>query len=92
MRCGWKSVLAMILATCAPIARKLFEKALDGDLQAIREIADGLDGKPAQAIERGNVSVEVLSDHELFAIIRGEPFAPIDGANRPLIGPPHAAK
>lgn len=33
------------------IARKLFEKALHGDLQAIREIADRLDGKPAQAIE-----------------------------------------
>jgi hypothetical protein len=28
------------------IARKLFEKALDGDLQAIREIADRLDGSP----------------------------------------------
>ncbi len=34
------------------IARKLFEKALAGDLQAIREIADRLDGKPVQAIER----------------------------------------
>jgi hypothetical protein len=60
------------------IARKLFEKALDGDLQAIREIADRLDGKPAQAIERGNASVEVLSDRELFAIIRGGSCEPLD--------------
>jgi hypothetical protein len=44
------------------VARKLFEKALDGDLSAIREIADRLDGKPAQAIERGDVPVEVRSD------------------------------
>jgi hypothetical protein len=32
------------------IAQKLFEKALDGDLSAIRETADRLDGKPAQAL------------------------------------------
>jgi hypothetical protein len=31
-----------------------------------------LDGKPSQAIERGDVTVEALSDRELFAIIRGE--------------------
>jgi hypothetical protein len=42
-----------------------------GDLQAIREVADRLDGKAAQGIERGDVSVEVLSDRELFAIISG---------------------
>ena len=52
------------------LSRKLLERALDGDLSAIREIADRLDGKPAQAIERGDVSVEVLSDRELVAIIR----------------------
>jgi hypothetical protein len=74
------------------IARKLLERALEGDLQAIREIADRLDGKPAQAIEHGDVQVDVLSDDELYAIIRGEPFAPIDGTNGRLIGPPDAAK
>jgi hypothetical protein len=31
------------------IAEKLAEKAEDGDLAAIRELADRLDGKPAQA-------------------------------------------
>jgi hypothetical protein len=54
------------------IAERLIEKAEQGDLQAIREIADRLDGKPAQAIERGDMPVELLSDRELFAIIRGE--------------------
>ncbi len=53
------------------IARKLIEMAEGGDLQAIKEIADRLDGKCAQVVERGDVSVEVLSDRELFAIIRG---------------------
>jgi hypothetical protein len=75
-----------------PIADRLCEKAEQGDLQAIQQIADRLDGRPAQAIERGDVPVEVLSDRELFAIVRGGPFAPIDGTNRPLISPPHASK
>ncbi len=32
------------------IATRLIEKALDGDMQAIKEIGDRLDGKPTQAI------------------------------------------
>jgi hypothetical protein len=70
------------------IARKLFEKALDGDLQAIREIADRLDGKPAQSIERGDVEVEVLSDPELFAIIRGGSCEPVHEPSYPMIAGP----
>jgi hypothetical protein len=70
------------------IARKLFEKALDGDLQAIREIADRLDGKPAQAIERGDVPVEALSDRELFTIIRGGLPEPLDEPGYPMIAGP----
>jgi hypothetical protein len=38
-----------------------------------------LDGKRAQTIERGDVSVEVLSDRDLFAIIRGGSREPVDG-------------
>jgi hypothetical protein len=49
------------------IARKLIEMAESGDLQAIKEVGDRLDGKCAQTIECGDVSVEVLSDRELFA-------------------------
>lgn len=52
------------------IARKLIEMAEGGDLQAIKEIGDGLDGKCAQAIERGDVSAHMLSDAELHTIIR----------------------
>jgi hypothetical protein len=54
------------------IADKLVARAEEGDLQAILQIADRLDGKCAQIVERGDVSVEALSDRELFAIIRGE--------------------
>jgi hypothetical protein len=50
------------------IARKPIEIAEGGDLQTIKEIGDRLDGKWAQIIERGEVSMEVLSDRELFAI------------------------
>ena len=38
------------MARIAVIANQLVEQAEAGDLQAIREIADRLDGKPAQAI------------------------------------------
>src|SRR6267142_785048 len=51
------------------IARKLIEMAETGDLQAIKEVGDRLDGKCAQTIERGDVvTVEMLSDAELNAI------------------------
>ncbi len=53
------------------IARKLLERALDGDLQGIREIADSLDGKPSQVIERGDVQVEMLTDRELRPVRSG---------------------
>ena len=32
------------------LAEKLLEKALDGDLAALKELGDRLDGKPAQSI------------------------------------------
>ena len=60
------------------IADKLAEKAEQGDIQAIREIADRLDGKPAQAIERSDAPLEALSDLELFAIIRDKSGGPVD--------------
>ncbi len=42
------------------IAEKLVENAMDGDIQAIKEVADRLDGKASQAIigdEESPVSV-----------------------------------
>jgi hypothetical protein len=62
------------------IADKLAEKAEQGDIQAIREIADRLDGRPMQAIERGDVPVEAMTDQQLMTIIRG-------GSREPLIEP-----
>lgn len=53
------------------IAKKLTEKAEEGDLAAIRELADRLDGKPAQVIDRSDAPVEELSDAELHLIASG---------------------
>ena len=53
------------------IAAKLVEKAEEGELAAIREIADRLDGKPAQVIDRRDVPVTQLTDEELLAIAAG---------------------
>jgi hypothetical protein len=71
------------------IADKLAEKAEQGDLQAIQQIADRLDGKPAQAIERHDAqSVRQLSDRELLEIIqRGLP-EPVDEPSYPMIAGP----
>jgi hypothetical protein len=53
------------------ITAKLVEKAEEGELAAIREIADRLDGRPAQMIDRGDVPVTQLTDEELLAIASG---------------------
>jgi hypothetical protein len=51
------------------IAEKLAEKAEQGDLAAIRELADRLDGKATQAIDRSDVPIEKLTDAELHQMI-----------------------
>jgi hypothetical protein len=53
------------------IAVKLIERAEEGELAAIREIADRLDGKPAQAVEVGDVPLDRLTDEQLNAIAAG---------------------
>lgn len=45
----------------AMLARKLVEKALGGDIAALKEIGDRLDGKPAQAVELGGKDGKDLS-------------------------------
>ena len=66
------------------IADKLATLAEEGDLGAIRELADRLDGKPAQVIDRGDVPIEQLSDAELLLIAsRGLPNSGVQ-----LIPPP----
>ena len=42
------------------IARKLLDEAEGGNLSAIREVADRLDGKPCQALEHGGAEGEPL--------------------------------
>jgi hypothetical protein len=54
------------------IADKLATLAEEGDLGAIRELADRLDGKPAQVIDRHDVPIRELSDAELLAIIAAD--------------------
>jgi hypothetical protein len=74
------------------IARKLTAMVEHGDLRAIKEVGDSLDGKRAQTIERGDVPVEVLSDREPFAIIRGGPCEALDEPNYARICGPVPAK
>jgi hypothetical protein len=49
----------------------LTEKAEEGDLAAIRELADRLDGKPVQVVDRRDVAIDELSDAELHLIAMG---------------------
>lgn len=51
------------------IARALISKAEDADIQAIKEIADRLDGKVPQGIEGGETPVQV----EQTIIVTGVP-------------------
>lgn len=55
------------------VARALVEKASTGDVQAIKEIGDRLDGKVAQVIEATHYTGDPseLSDQELAAIASG---------------------
>jgi len=53
------------------IAAKLVEKAAEGELAAIRELADRLDGKPVQMLDRRDVPLNQLTDEELLAIAAG---------------------
>ncbi len=42
------------------IARKLLDSAQDGDIQAIKEVADRLDGKVSQPHEGGDLPMKML--------------------------------
>lgn len=68
------------------IAEKLAEKAEEGDLAAIRELADRLDGKPMQIIDRRDVPIEELTDAELQLIASGG--LPRSEPPRALLMPP----
>ena len=53
------------------IAEKLATLAENGDLAAIRELADRLDGKPAQVIDSYDAPIRELTDAELHLIASG---------------------
>ena len=56
------------------IADKLIDKGEEGDLPSIREIADRLDGRPVQMIDRRELSINSineLTDEELLVIASG---------------------
>jgi len=71
------------------IIEKLLDKAEQGDLQAIREVMDRLDGKPVQAIERNDMrSIRLMSDDVLLEIAQGGSAEPFDEPSYPKIGGP----
>ena len=73
------------------IADKLATLAEEGELGAIREVADRLDGKTAQVIDRRDVAIEELSDAELLIIASGGLSVP-QKAEVLLIPPPPKVK
>lgn len=58
------------------IARKVVQMALQGDLDAIEEIGNRLDGKPAQAIIGGDEDSPPLIARIERVIVRADPAAP----------------
>ena len=73
--CVWSwPRLARTTKALRDIARVLIGKATDGDIQAIREIADRLDGKPAQMVTSDPSvfrDMRQLTNEELMAIAAG---------------------
>ena len=60
------------------IVEKLLERAEGGDMQAIGEVFDRLDGRPMQAVEGGDARLEDMTDQQLMAVIRGGPRERLD--------------
>lgn len=70
------------------IAEKLAEKAEQGDMAAIREIADRLDGKPVQMLDRRDVPITELTMAELYVIAGGELLEHKEDDTKVLLPPP----
>jgi hypothetical protein len=68
------------------IADRLIDRAEEGDLPSAREIADRLDGRPVQMIDRRDVVITQLSDEELLLIASGGRIE--DGLEIKVIPPP----
>lgn len=65
--------------TLRRIALKVFQMAEEGDMSAIREIGDRLDGKPVQQVIMDatveDKTVREYKDHELTALLSRRPEA-----------------
>ena len=66
------------------VAERLIDKAMEGDVQAIKEIGDRLDGKPAQAIVGDDEHDPVNILHKIERVI-------VDPKNTDSEGLPPAA-
>ena len=66
----------------ARIAEKCVQMAADGDISAIREIGDRLDGKPHQSVTTTRVDARQLSDAELLAYLSEDSG---EGASQPEV-------
>ena len=55
------------------LADKLVDKALEGEIAAMKEIGDRLDGKPAQSVDvTHHKTIQEMTDDELIEIIRSD--------------------
>lgn len=52
--------------TLIDIAEKLLDAAMTADMQALRELGDRLDGKPAQAVVGSDEDPPIKAVHELL--------------------------
>ena len=68
------------------IARAHIEKAAAGDMQAIKELADRLDGRPAQILEHGGPDSEPITEivREIVHMPPPEEINSIEDMTQPL--------
>jgi hypothetical protein len=68
------------------IARMHIEKAAAGDMQAIKELADRLDGKPAQMLEHSGPDSEPITKivREIVYMPPPDKIESIEDMNQPL--------
>lgn len=68
-------------------ARALVDAAVSGDLAAIRELGDRMDGRPAQTIDAAvtvHSDPKEMSDHELLEIAMAAATKPEEDADRTI--------
>ena len=46
------------------LADRIIDKALEGDVQALKEVGDRMDGKPAQALEHSGDMVVMVNQND----------------------------